>query len=89
MANLSNTSMNTAIAALIHVLPHFLAHEITTTVHGKDEADKARAAAKALFGGGGGDISSMPTSKISLDELRKGISAVDFLSRKDGFPHQS
>ena len=45
-----------------------LAYEVTRMVHGKDEADKAQAAAKALFAAGsaGGD---MPAT---------GLSAVDF-----------
>ena len=40
-----------------------LAHELTELVHGKEEADKAEAAAKALFSGEGDDA-NMPTSEI-------------------------
>ncbi len=58
-----------------------LAFEITTTVHGEAEAAKARDAAKALFGGGGGDLAGMPTVKISREEMKKGSSAVELFSR--------
>ena len=40
-----------------------LAFEITKIVHGEEEAMKAQSAAEALFGGGG-DIDSMPSTKI-------------------------
>ena len=40
-----------------------LAHELTEMVHGKEEADKAEAAAKALFSGEGNDA-NMPTTEL-------------------------
>ena len=40
-----------------------LAHELTEMVHGKEEADKAEAAAKALFSGQGDD-NNMPTTEL-------------------------
>ena len=40
-----------------------LAHELTEMVHGKEEADKAEAAAKALFSGEGDD-ENMPTTEL-------------------------
>ncbi|MBO4855906.1 MAG: tyrosine--tRNA ligase [Bacilli bacterium] len=40
-----------------------LAHELTEMVHGKEEADKAEAAAKALFSGQGDD-ENMPTTEL-------------------------
>ena len=40
-----------------------LAHELTEMVHGKEEADKAEAAAKALFSGEGND-ENMPTTEL-------------------------
>ena len=48
-----------------------LAYELTKLVHGKEEADKALEAAKALFGGNGSD-ENMPTAEISADELTDG-----------------
>ena len=40
-------------------------------VHGKEEADKAQAAAKAVFGGAGVS-ENMPTTTIAADELENG-----------------
>ena len=43
-----------------------LAYELTSLVHGKEEADIAQQSAKALFAGGGDD-SNMPTTALSFD----------------------
>ena len=43
-----------------------LAYELTSLVHGKEEADAAQTAAKALFAGGADD-SNMPTTKLTFD----------------------
>ena len=52
-----------------------LAHELTELVHGKEEADKAEAAAKALFSGEGDD-ENMPTTE--LDNVgEEGIQLLD------------
>ena len=48
-----------------------LAWELTNLVHGQEEADKAQAAAKALFGGGG-DRDSMPTTELTGDSFSDG-----------------
>ena len=48
-----------------------LAYELTKLVHGQEEADKAQAAAKALFAGGGDDA-NMPTTEITADKLVDG-----------------
>lgn len=45
-----------------------LAYEITTMVHGKEEADKALAAAKALFEGGASD-KNMPTTNLNNSDF--------------------
>ncbi len=45
-----------------------LAYEITKTVHGRDEAEKARKAAKEIFTGGGVS-EDMPTTVISKADL--------------------
>ena len=56
-----------------------LAYELTNMVHGKEEADKAREASKALFGGGGDD-ENMPTTEIGEDKLTDGaIGIMDLL----------
>ena len=52
-----------------------LAYELTKLVHGREEADKAQAAAKALFGGGSDD-SDMPTTVLSAEQLTDGAIAI-------------
>ena len=48
-----------------------LAYELTKLVHGKEEADKADAAAKAIFAGGG-NSDDMPSTTIAAAELTDG-----------------
>ena len=48
-----------------------LAYELTTLVHGKEEADKAKEAAYALFSGNG-DSANMPTTELSEADLQDG-----------------
>ena len=43
-----------------------LAYELTSLVHGKEEADIAQQSAKALFAGGGDD-SNMPTTALNFE----------------------
>ena len=57
--------------AQLNVAKEILAYELTKLVHGEEEADKAKAAAKALFVGGGDDA-NMPTTEISADKLTDG-----------------
>ena len=60
-----------------------LAHELTELVHGKEEADKAMAAARALFCGGG-DSEDMPTSELSISDLTDGNMSIVQLLVKCG-----
>ena len=53
-----------------------LAFELTALVHGKEEAQKAQDAAKALFAGGG-DMSNVPTVSLKAEDFRDGV--VDIL----------
>jgi tyrosyl-tRNA synthetase len=64
-----------------------LAYEITKTVHGKDEAEKAQSAAKSLFAGGG-DLENMPTTDISRAELSEngGINIITLLEKLNLIP---
>lgn len=56
-----------------------LAWELTKSVHGREEADKARAAAKALFVAGGED-ENMPTTVLSDADFADGaIGILDLL----------
>lgn len=61
-----------------------LAYELTSLVHGHDEADKAKASARALFGGSG-DSESMPTTEISDADLTDGKISIIDLVIKCGF----
>ena len=55
-----------------------LAFELTRMVHGEEEAQKAEAAAKALFVGGGVSA-DMPTTELSPEEIGEGIAILDLL----------
>ena len=56
-----------------------LAYSLTELVHGKEEADKAKATAAALFSGEGDD-SNMPTTTLSKDQVAEdGIGIIDLL----------
>ncbi|MBR6645004.1 MAG: tyrosine--tRNA ligase [Clostridia bacterium] len=48
-----------------------LAYELTLIIHGKEEADKADAAAKALFGGNG-NTENMPTTTLADADFTDG-----------------
>ena len=60
-----------------------LAYSLTELVHGKEEADKAQAAAKALFAGGADD-SNMPTTEVKQSDLEDGKITVLSLMIKAG-----
>ena len=60
-----------------------LAYELTKLVHGEEEAEKARTASKALFGGGA-DLSNMPTVEITEADFREGTMDVITLLQKAG-----
>ncbi|GAA0717453.1 tyrosine--tRNA ligase [Clostridium malenominatum] len=49
-----------------------LAYEVTKLIHGEEEAQKASAAAEALFGGGK-DMSNVPTSYITKAQLNASL----------------
>ena len=54
-----------------------LAYELTKLVHGEDEAEKAKAASRALFAGDG-DTEHMPTTELTNDDFGGG--AIDVLT---------
>ena len=57
-----------------------LAYELTALVHGKEEADKAREASRALFAGGADD-SNMPTTELDPSVLKDGaIQILDLMT---------
>ena len=57
--------------AQLNTAKEILAYELTKLVHGEEEAEKAQAAAKALFVGGGDDA-NMPTTEIAKEQLTDG-----------------
>jgi len=66
-----------------------LAYELTKLVHGKEEADKALEAAKALFGAGS-DSADMPSTVIPAAELTDGrIGILDLLVKTGLAPSTS
>lgn len=60
-----------------------LAYSLTELVHGKEEADKAQTAAKALFAGGSDD-SNMPTTTVENADFEDGKVTVLSLMIKAG-----
>lgn len=60
-----------------------LAYSLTELVHGKEEADKAQASAKALFAGGADD-SNMPTTVVEDSDFEDGKVTVLSLMSKAG-----
>lgn len=59
----------------INKAKEILAYELTKLVHGEEEAEKARTAARALFAGGADD-SDMPTTELSETQLTDGKIAI-------------
>lgn len=70
----------------LNPVKEILAFELTSMVHGKTEAEKAQAAAKALFAGGS-DISNMPSTSISKSDFTdEGISLLDVMIKSGLIP---
>ena len=63
--------MDTWEGSQLNTAKEILAYELTKLVHGKEEAEKAQASAKALFVGGGDDA-NMPTTELTADQLADG-----------------
>jgi len=64
--------------AQLNTAKEILAFELTQMVHGTEEAEKAQAAAKALFSQGGVS-ENMPTSEFTAEELGEGIAILDLM----------
>ncbi len=67
--------MDTWKDAKINEAKEILAYELTRMVHGEEEAQKARAAARALFAGGA-DSGDMPTTELTEAQLTDGKIAI-------------
>jgi tyrosyl-tRNA synthetase len=64
--------------AELRVAKQSLAFAVTALVHGEDEARRAQDAARAAFGGGGGDL--VPTHAVSAASMAGGLKTVDLLA---------
>jgi tyrosyl-tRNA synthetase len=64
----------------INEAKRLLARELTTTVHGPDEARRAEDAAHAAFGGGT-NLSNLPTLEVSAAEIDAGVTVIDAMVR--------
>jgi tyrosyl-tRNA synthetase len=53
-----------------------LAWEVTSLIHGREEADKALSGAKAAFGGGG-DRSAMPRAELARSRFADGYNVIE------------
>ncbi|MCI8632942.1 MAG: tyrosine--tRNA ligase [Lachnospiraceae bacterium] len=62
---------------------NILAYELTKLVHGEEEAEKARQASQALFGGGA-NLENMPTTEIAESDLKDGAIDIITLLQKAG-----
>ena len=62
-----------------------LAYELTSLVHGRDEAEKAQTTARALFSGGA-DSSDMPTASVHVEDE---ISILDLMVQGGIAPSKS
>ena len=75
--------------AQFNAAKELLAYELTKLVHGEEEAEKAKAAARALFGAGG-DHADMPTTTIAENDLTDGkIGILDLLVKTGLAPSNS
>jgi len=71
--------MDTWEGSQLNTAKEILAYELTKLVHGEEEAQKAQAAAKALFVGGGA-TADMPTTELTDGDLTDGaITVIDMM----------
>ncbi len=56
----------------INEMKEVLAFDLTKLVHGEEEAKKAEAGAKALFAGGGDDITTVPATPLKDEDFKDG-----------------
>ncbi len=64
-----------------------LAYEVTKMVHGVEEAEKANAAAMAIFSGA--DTANMPSSTVSESEIGESINVLDLLLKVSLIPSKA
>ena len=74
--------------AKLNEAKEILAYELTSLVHGKAEADKAKEAAKALFTGSS-NLENVPVAELSYSELKDGINIMDLTVKTNFIPSKS
>ena len=62
-----------------------LAYEITKTVHGQEEADKAQEAARSAFAGGG-SLENIPSTDIPKEDIANGLNILTALKNMGLIP---
>ena len=75
--NVDDADVIKCLGAQLNQAKKILAYEVTKLVHGEEEAEKAKGAAEAAFGGA--SSANMPSTEISADELGDGINILDLL----------
>ena len=81
--------MNSWEGAQLNEAKAILAYELTKLVHGEEEATKAQAAAKALFGAGA-DAANIPTVELNAAEFEGGVAdLLTLLVKADLVPSKS
>lgn len=65
----------------INEAKEILAYELTKIIHGEEEAEKARNAARSVFAGSGGSREGMPTLEIPAAGLENGINVLDLFAK--------
>ncbi|ULQ59456.1 tyrosine--tRNA ligase [Brucepastera parasyntrophica] len=73
------SEIDTIMAGNINEAKERLAYEVTGEIHGKEEADKALAGARAAFSGGG-DKNAMPTVQVEKKRFTEGIGVIDLFA---------
>ena len=85
---LSPSEIKTLCAGNINEAKERLAHEVTRLVHGKAEADKALAGAKAAFYGAG-STDSMPSVTLNASEFSGEAGVIDLFVKSGLCPSKS
>lgn len=65
-----------------------LAYELTQMIHGKEEADKAKSASEAIFGGGGA-AANMPSTAVDKAEVGDAVNILDLLVKAGLIPSKA
>ncbi|MCD8083668.1 MAG: tyrosine--tRNA ligase [Clostridiales bacterium] len=67
----------------LNTAKEILAYELTSLVHGKEEAEKAQSAARALFAGQG-DLDNIPTYQLTDEDFTEGSIDILAILQKSG-----